>query len=118
MMLILDSSMLPKDIPNSEYHYCAGDATKWSGIKRCGGAMRAGHMVAMNIHQHTLHIFSKRSPKYEELTKVPPMIVMAVGKKAVASGPHGTNSGEDVMTKFFSTDLYLAGKSSILICWS
>ncbi|KAJ6787073.1 hypothetical protein PWT90_10210 [Aphanocladium album] len=56
--------MLPADIPNAEFHYCAGDATKWSGIKRCGGAMRAGHLVAaMNIHQHVLQSLIGHSPK-------------------------------------------------------
>ncbi|KAJ3479138.1 hypothetical protein NLG97_g8399 [Lecanicillium saksenae] len=102
--------MLPAEIPNAEFHYCAGDATKWSGIKRCGGAMRAGHLVAMNMHQHVLHSLTGHVPKYAELSEIPPMIVLAVGKKAVASGPHETNAGEDVMKKFFSTDLYLAGE--------
>ncbi|OAA72427.1 Pyridine nucleotide-disulfide oxidoreductase, NAD-binding domain protein [Cordyceps fumosorosea ARSEF 2679] len=101
--------MLPAEIPNSEYHYCAGDATKWSGIKRCGGAMRAGHLVAMNIHQHVLHNVIDHTPKYGELAEIPAMIVMAVGKKAVWSGPEGTGSGEDVMAKFFGNDLYLSG---------
>ncbi len=105
--------MLPADIPNAEYHYTAGDATEWSGIKRCGGAMRAGHIVAMNIHQHTLHRLIDHTPKYDELSEIPPMIVMAVGKKAVASGPHGTDSGEEVMKKFFGTDLYLSGEFAV-----
>ncbi|EGX89573.1 pyridine nucleotide-disulfide oxidoreductase AMID-like, putative [Cordyceps militaris CM01] len=104
--------MLPADVPNAEYHYCAGDATKWSGVKRCGGAMRQGHLVAMNIHQHALQSAVEHTPTYGELEELPPMIVMAVGKKAVWSGPEGTGSGEDVMKKFFGTDLYLSGSLS------
>ncbi|KAJ3481808.1 hypothetical protein NLG97_g7727 [Lecanicillium saksenae] len=106
---IRSNLMLLEDIANAEYHFCAGDATKWSGIKRCGGAMRAGHFVAMNIHQHALQAGVGHPPTYRTLTEVPPMIVMAVGKQAVASGPQGTRSGEEVMQKFFSDDLHLAG---------
>ncbi|TQV90997.1 pyridine nucleotide-disulfide oxidoreductase AMID-like [Cordyceps javanica] len=106
---IRSNLMLPADIANAEYHYCAGDATKWSGIKRCGGAMRAGHLVAMNIHEHALHDIIDHTPRYGELSEIPPMIVLAVAKKAVASGPDGTSAGEDVLQKFFSDDLYLSG---------
>ncbi|KAJ3492771.1 hypothetical protein NLG97_g5156 [Lecanicillium saksenae] len=108
---IRSNLMLPSEVPNARFHFCAGDAAKWSGIKRCGGAMRGGHLVAMNIHQLVLQDLIGHSPVYGELEEIPPMIVMAVGKKAVASGPHGTNSGTDVMDKFFGNDLYLSG------CW-
>ncbi|KAM3516847.1 hypothetical protein NHJ13051_009525 [Beauveria bassiana] len=106
--------MLPSEVPNADSHFCAGDATKWSGIKRCGGAMRAGHLVAMNIHQLVLQKEIGHAPVLEELVEIPPMIAMAVGKKAVSSGPEGTHSGTDVMDKFFGTDLYLSGKYSRL----
>lgn len=108
--------MLPSEVPNADFHFCAGDATLWSGIKRCGGAMRAGHMVAMNIHQQILQEVIGHTPKHEQMEEIPPMIVMAVGKKAVASGPYGTSSGTDVMEKFFKDDLYLSGKLSIVNC--
>ncbi|KAM3446733.1 hypothetical protein MY3296_009402 [Beauveria thailandica] len=102
--------MLPSQVPNADSHFCAGDATKWSGIKRCGGAMRAGHLVAMNIHQLVLQKEIGHTPVFEELVEIPPMIAMAVGKKAVSSGPEGTHSGTDVMDKYFGTDLYLSGE--------
>lgn len=101
--------MLPNEVPSADYHFCAGDATKWSGIKRCGGAMRQGHLVAMNIHQSVLQNSIGHVPEYQELAHIPPMIAMAVGKKAVSSGPNGTNSGSEVMDKFFGKDLYLKG---------
>jgi hypothetical protein len=46
-------------------------------------------------------------PRFQELPEVvPPMIGLAVGKKAVAYGPEiGTVSGEDVMTAYFRDDL-------------
>lgn len=71
--------MLPAEVPNAEFHFCAGDATKWSGIKRCGGAMRGGHFVAMNIHQHVLRENIGHIAVYGELQEIPPMIAMAVG---------------------------------------
>ncbi|EGX90281.1 pyridine nucleotide-disulfide oxidoreductase AMID-like, putative [Cordyceps militaris CM01] len=100
--------------PNAEYHFCAGDAARWSGIKRCGGAMHGGHYVAHNIHQTILR---DRAPggheaKYSELTEFPAVIGLAVGKKAVASSPDsGTVSGEDVMQAYFRNDL------GFDICW-
>lgn len=72
--------------------------------------MRGGHLVAMNIHQQVLQEVIGHTPEYGQLVDIPPMIVMAVGKKAVASGPHGTSSGTDVMEKFFKNDLYLSGE--------
>ncbi len=74
--------------------------------------MRGGHIAAMNIHQQVLQEVIGHIPRHEKLDEIPPMIVMAVGKKAVASGPHGTSSGTDVMERFFSNDLYLSGRLS------
>ncbi|UNI13381.1 hypothetical protein JDV02_000130 [Purpureocillium takamizusanense] len=103
--------MFPADTPNFEYHYCAGDAAKWSGIKRCGGAMHGGYCIAMNIHQKTLENSVGHEPQYRELVYLAPMIAMAVGKSAVASNPDSTRSGPEVLKKYFGTDLYLSG------CW-
>merc|ERR1712000_278212 len=53
--------------PNNEYHFAAGDIAKWSGIKRCGGAMHHGHYTAQNIHQHLISHRTGEAPKYHEL---------------------------------------------------
>lgn len=94
--------------PNADYHFCAGDAALWSGIKRCGGAMHGGHYVAHNIHQTILRdrVPGGHEAKYSELTQFSAVIGLAVGKKAVASSPDsGTVSGEDVMQAYFRDDL-------------
>ncbi|OAQ95697.1 hypothetical protein LLEC1_01806 [Akanthomyces lecanii] len=100
--------------PNADYHFCAGDAARWSGIKRCGGAMHGGHYVAHNIHQTILRdrVAGGYEVKYRELTQFPAVIGLAVGKKAVASSPDsGTVSGKDVMQAYFRDDL------GFDICW-
>ncbi|GAO14912.1 uncharacterized protein UV8b_05080 [Ustilaginoidea virens] len=98
--------------PNAESHLCAGDLAKWSGIKRCGWAMHSGHFVAQNIHKLVLKKHTGQEPKFMEFDLVPPMIGLAIGKKAVASGPEGTVFGEDVMQAYFQQDL------GFTICWN
>ncbi|KAJ2965774.1 hypothetical protein NQ176_g10456 [Zarea fungicola] len=100
--------------PNADYHFCAGDAARWSGIKRAGGAMHGGHYVARNIHQNILrdHVPGGHETAYGELHEFPSVIGLAVGKKAVASSPDsGTVSGEDVLQAYFRNDL------GFDICW-
>lgn len=107
--------MLPVDVPNSQFHFCAGDAAEWSGIKRCGGAMNGGYCIAMNIHQKTIENSIGREPQYKELVYIAPMIAMAVGNNAVASNPDSTRSGPEVLKKYFGTDLYLSGQLACLL---
>lgn len=98
--------MFPAEVPNSDSHFAIGDAIRWSGIKRCGGAMHMGYFVAHNIHELVLQKMNGAEPKFQELGEVPPMIGLAVGKKAVSYGPaQGVMSGEDVMKAFFGNDL-------------
>lgn len=98
--------MFPEGTPNAECHFAIGDAVKWSGIKRCGAAMHMGYYVAHNIHELILGKKTEAVPKFQELAEVPPMIGLAVGKKAVSYGPaQGVLSGEDVMKAFFGNDL-------------
>lgn len=103
----------PEGTPNAEFHYCGGDAAQWSGIKRCGGAMHGGHYAACNIHETVREkLFgADYKPQLKELVHYPSMIGLAVGKKAVASGPDGTVFGEDVMQSYFRDDL------GFDICW-
>ncbi|KAI9155343.1 Oxidoreductase OXR1 [Paramyrothecium foliicola] len=92
--------------PNASSHYCGGDAAKWSGIKRCGGAMHQGHYIAHNIYQSIMRDTLTHEPTFKQITEVPPMIGLAVGKKAVAYGPEvGTTFGTDVMQTYFRDDL-------------
>ncbi|CCT73411.1 related to pyridine nucleotide-disulphide oxidoreductase AMID-like [Fusarium fujikuroi] len=99
--------------PNAESHYAAGDITNWPGIKRCGGAMHHGHYVAQNIHQSILSQRAGHTPEFKELVVYPPVIGLAVGKKAVASSPDtGTVYGEEVAQSCFRDDL------GWTICWN
>lgn len=99
------------DIPNASSHFAAGDLVSWSGIKRCGAAMHMGYYAASNIHALMRQQLFGESPKFSELAEIPPMIGLAVGKKAVAYWPaEGTTSGEDVMEAFFQDDLGLKSK--------
>ncbi|KAF5001436.1 hypothetical protein FGRMN_1032 [Fusarium graminum] len=99
--------------PNAEVHYAAGDINNWPGIKRCGGAMHHGHYVALNIHQSILSHQAGHAPEFKELVVYPPVIGLAVGKKAVASSPdNGTVSGEEVAQACFRDDL------GWTICWN
>lgn len=101
------------DVPNADVHFAVGDAIKWSGIKRCGGAMHMGQFAAHNIHELVLERLNGAAPKLQELGEVPPMIGLAVGKKAVSYGPdQGVCAGEDVMQVFFGNDL------GFDICWN
>jgi hypothetical protein len=101
--------------PNASSHFCAGDLARWSGIKRCGGAMHGGHLVARNIHQSVLRDLCGYEPQFEKLPDpVPPMIGLAVGKNAVGYSPAtGVSSGEEVMKMFFGDDLGFTSKSAL-----
>lgn len=107
--VVVDSLVIESEGPNEHRHYCAGDATRWSGIKRCGGAMHGGYCIANNIHQRILNEAVGHSPEYRRLVHLEPMIALAVGKNAVSSGPDGTDAGAHVMQKYFGEDLYLSG---------
>ncbi|KZZ94909.1 Pyridine nucleotide-disulfide oxidoreductase, NAD-binding domain protein [Moelleriella libera RCEF 2490] len=108
---IQPSAVFSPGTPNARFHLCAGDLTKWSGIKRCGWAMHSGHFVAQNIHKLVTQEQTGQETKLEEFDEVAPMIGLAVGKKAVASGPDGTVSGEETMQAYFRDDL------GFTICW-
>lgn len=110
-LLFLSMSFEP-GTPNATSHFCAGDVTKWSGIKRCGAAMHGGHYIAYNIHQSVLkQVVADHQPKFQELQEIPPMIGLAVGKNAVAYGPDvGVVTGPEVMEAYFRNDLGWASK--------
>ncbi|KAK3939180.1 hypothetical protein QBC46DRAFT_388427 [Diplogelasinospora grovesii] len=112
---IQPSLTFPEHAPNSGDHFAVGDLVHWSGIKRCGAAMHMGYYAANNIHQRMLQkvVPDHQKPADLELAEIPPMIGLAVGKKAVSYWPQsGTASGEDVMKAFFGDDL------GFTICWN
>lgn len=102
----LQSLAFKGDIPNASSHFAAGDSVSWSGIKRCGAAMHMGYFAASNIHQLMKEKMLGTPPVFLELNEIPPMIGLAVGKKAVAYWEEeGTTSGTEVMKTFFGDDL-------------
>lgn len=112
LVKIVPNMSFESGTPNAASHFCAGDVTKWSGIKRCGAAMHGGHYIAYNIHQSVLKQVVGHQPKFQELQEIPPMIGLAVGKNAVAYGPDvGVITGPEVMEAYFRDDLGWA------ICW-
>ncbi len=73
--------------------------------------MHMGYYVANNIHQIVSQKLAGTEPVFLELAEIPPMIGLAVGKKAVAYWPQdGTTYGEDVMRAFFGDDLGFTSK--------
>lgn len=105
--MCVSSLAFPSDTPNARDHYAIGDLVRWSGIKRCGAAMHMGYYAANNIHQQMRQkLVPGAEPALLELEEIPPMIGLAVGKKAVSYWPQaGMSSGEDVMKLFFGDDL-------------
>ncbi|KAK3989745.1 hypothetical protein QBC44DRAFT_240911 [Cladorrhinum sp. PSN332] len=110
---IQPSLAFPEGSPNWADHFAAGDMVKWSGIKRCGGAMHMGYFAANNVHQRILEARTGKKPTFLQLDEIPPMIGLAVGKSAVSYWPQsGMSHGEDVMKLFFGDDL------GFTICWN
>lgn len=74
--------------------------------------MHGGHYAAQNIHKAvTAKAILDYQPEFLQLQRYGPMIGLAVGKKAVASGPDTeTISGEEVMKAYFRDDLGLTSK--------
>jgi NADH dehydrogenase FAD-containing subunit len=120
--IALDSDQLVKidarmnftgGISNASSHFAIGDLVSWSGIKRCGAAMAMGHNAAFNIHQQVLEARTGKKVEFIEFPEVPPMIALAVGKKAISYSPTaGTEEGVEVMRSFFGDDLGLKSKWS------
>ncbi|KAF2453694.1 hypothetical protein BDY21DRAFT_387870 [Lineolata rhizophorae] len=107
-----DLSFLPS-VPNASAHFAVGDATSWSGIKRCGAAMHMGHFAAANIYQRMREARFGTPPSLMTFPiEVPPMIGLAVGKNAIAYSPaEGMSDGKKVLEAFFGNDL------GFQICW-
>ena len=76
--------------------------------------MHMGSFAAHNIHQlMTAKLDPSHEPRLLELEPVPPMIGLAVGRKALAYSPEmGTIEGEEVMKVYFRDDLGLGSELS------
>jgi len=60
--------------------------------------MAMGFNAAYNIHQQILHNQSGTEPKFVKWLEVPPMMGLAIGKKAICfGGPEGVIFGEQQM---------------------
>jgi hypothetical protein len=78
--------------------------------------MHMGYYAANNIHQRMQNKTAdddggSSSSSFLELAEVPPMIGLAVGKKAVSYWPEGgVTAGEEVTKLFFGDDLGFSSK--------
>ncbi|KAI0199732.1 FAD/NAD(P)-binding domain-containing protein [Astrocystis sublimbata] len=96
---------LPTGVPNADLHFAIGDIIHWSGIKRCGGALHQGKMAGVNIHQIMLQQLREKEPDFMQMSEVPPMIGLAVGKNGLSYGSDEMSYGPQVMKLFFEEDL-------------
>lgn len=79
--------------------------------------MHQGLHTAVNIHQKILASQNNSTkPQYKDLdSNVPPVMGLAVGKKAASYVPaSGVGAGEDVLKMFFGNDLGFTSKFSII----
>lgn len=116
------TNLVTRSLGFAPSHFAVGDLVRWSGIKRCGAAMHMGYFAANNVHQLMRQEQGETEPpKFLQLDPIPPMIGLAVGKKAVSYWPGGgVTAGEDVMKLFFGDDLGFTSKPSIFYeswCW-
>lgn len=74
--------------------------------------MHMGFLAAENIHQQMLHERERIKPEFSIWPEVPPMIALAIGRKAATYAPAGgVQCGEEQMKLFFGDDLGFTGKS-------
>lgn len=111
LVAITSNLNLSGDVSNAKYHFAAGDLAQWSGIKRCGAAMAMGHNAVVNIHQMMLAAERGDEAKLHDYPEVPPMIALAVGKKAATYYMGDTQAGEEQLKAAFGDDLGLS------VCW-
>jgi hypothetical protein len=92
--------------PYNAHHLAIGDLVAWAGIKRCGAAIAMGTRAADNIFQQILSEQYGVPTTLKDWPKYPPMIGLAVGKKAVVYDPEGgAKCSEEAMKIYFGNDL-------------
>lgn len=73
--------------------------------------MHMGFLCAENIHKEMLYERDGVKPDFHWFNEVPPMIALAIGKKAATYSPvMGTKCDEQQMEAFFGSDLGFTGE--------
>jgi NADH dehydrogenase FAD-containing subunit len=99
----------PAEVPNFSAHFAIGDMARWSGIKRAGSALMMGKWAARNVVQSIVAEENDQEPKMAEFPEIVPMLVLALGKKAVGHHPAmGFTYGEEPLKQSFGDDLGLS----------
>lgn len=110
LVKIRSTMSFPVNIPNADHHFAVGDLVHWPGIKRVGSALVMGRYAATNILRR---MAGKEDAELEHFPEVPGMLVLAVGKEAVAYSPAGgLKWGVDTLQGSFEGDLGLRSKLS------
>lgn len=103
----------PAEVPNYKAHFAIGDIAEWSGIKRVGSALLMGSFAATNVLLSIVAAETGEKLKLGEFPEVVPMLVLALGHKAVGYHPsYGFSHGEAPLKQSFGDDLGLS------ICWN
>ncbi|RGP77722.1 hypothetical protein FLONG3_4181 [Fusarium longipes] len=106
---VLPNLNLESGLPKYQDCFAAGDIVRWSGIKRCSGAMHMGQLVAQNVYQRIIQKLTGREPAMKDLEEFSPMIAIALAKSAVAYAPHtGVSWGDNVLQTYFGDDMTLS----------
>lgn len=78
--------------------------------------MYMGFLAAENMHKQMLYERENIEPDFNEFPEVPPMIALAIGKKAATYGPAiGMKCSEEQMKSFFGDDLGFTGAYFIVM---
>lgn len=102
----------PQEVPNHAAHFAVGDVVHWSGVKRCGSALLMGCFAATNILMAMAAAEHDEEAKPVQCPEVAPMLVLALGKKAVSYHlATGLSHGVEPLKQSFGDDLGLS------ICW-
>lgn len=104
---------LPPEVPNHTAHFAVGDVVHWSGIKRCGSALLMGCFAATNILLGIAAAERGEEATPAQYPEIVPMLVLALGEKAVSYHPAaGLSHGVEPLKQSFGDDLGLR------ICWN
>lgn len=112
LVRISASLNFPHEVPNHMAHFAIGDIVQWSGIKRCGTALLMGCFAATNLLLSIVAAENGEEVKLAEFPEMAPMLVLALGEKAVMYHPtYGLTHGVEPLVQSFGDDLGLS------LCW-
>ncbi|KAF2420210.1 FAD/NAD(P)-binding domain-containing protein [Tothia fuscella] len=107
---VRDTLQFPALAPNADFHFAAGDAVSWSGVKRSGGAQNMGRICAANIV--TLLRAAEDGNSNPELEICPPFqptMSLAIGEQAMGLRGGEIRFGKEVMERAFGRGLGIEG---------